>query len=152
MAHETLQKLTSARAKLFDAVRDLSEEEFDRQHGEGWTIREILTHLLSTEADHCKIAVINVRGQTDRLPQNLVLNDYNAQQMAKQVRMTKDQLLEGLAKQRQKTVALLNQFNQAQLELVGRHPAFGEMSVKQIFDIIATHDQLHTKDIVEALK
>jgi uncharacterized damage-inducible protein DinB len=51
MAHERLQKLTSARAKLLDAVKDLSEEEFDRQHGDGWTIREILTHLLSTEAE-----------------------------------------------------------------------------------------------------
>lgn len=42
MADETLQKLTSARAKLLDTVRDLSEEKFDRQHGEGWTIRQIL--------------------------------------------------------------------------------------------------------------
>lgn len=82
-----------------------------------------------------------MRGQTEGLPKKLAVNDYNAERMAAQARMTKDELLGGLSKQREKTVALFNKFSEAELQLVGRHPVFGQMSVNEIMANIAHHDE-----------
>ena len=73
--------------------------------------------------------------------------------LSQQGQLTLEQLLTKLAAQRQRTVALFERLNDNdQLDIIGRHPILGEMSVGNFFRIIALHEQEHIREIKAALK
>ena len=152
MSHRIVEKLAKARAKLLGVVSGLSEEALDHHHI-GWTVREILTHLLAAEEDHAKVITLIARGDTHRLPTHIERDEHNAMRLSQQGQLTLEQLLTKLAAQRQRTVALFERLNDNdQLDIIGRHPILGEMSVGKIFRIIALHEQEHIREIKAALK
>jgi uncharacterized protein (TIGR03083 family) len=151
MTHPTVAKLAQNRTKLLGVVSTLSEDELDRRLRDGWTIREMLTHLLNAEEDHCRISAVIARGESDRLPKTIDIDTYNAERLAARGRLDRSELLSALAAQRERTLALFNSLSESQLALSGPHPALGEMTVGNIFRVIAVHEQMHTRDIETAL-
>lgn len=151
MAHKTLEKLARDRAALVERVRDLSDADLDAPHGEGWTIRETLTHLLNAEEDHARIIATVVRGDSDKLPQNLDLDRYNADRIETRGTLPLDALLEGMAAQRARTEALFNRLTPAEMDIAFRHPALGDTTVSKLFRIIGLHEKMHLQDIESAL-
>lgn len=151
MAHRTIEKLSKERERLLSLVEELSEEAFDQQHGEGWTIREILTHVLNAEEDHCKVLTLIARGDHDRLPSDFSLDEHNVSRVQGRGHLSKAELLDALRQQRARTESLFEKLDEEQLERAGRHPALGEITVGKIFRIIGLHDRLHAQDIAAAL-
>jgi uncharacterized damage-inducible protein DinB len=147
MTHPTLTKLDRNRERLLAAVSDLSEDKLDQHLSDGWTIRETLTHLLNAEEDHCRIGAVIARGERDRLPKTIDIDAFNADRLAARGYLTRAELFDGLAAQRERTRALFNSLSETQLECSGPHPALGEMTVGNIFRVIAVHEQQHTREI-----
>ena len=151
MAHKTLEKLARDRAALVARVQGLDDAALDAPHGEGWTIRETLTHLLNAEEDHARIIATVVRGDADKLPQELDLDRYNADRIEARGPLELDSLLQGLAAQRARTEALFNRLDPADLDIAFRHPALGDTTVGKLFRIIGLHEKMHLQDIESAL-
>lgn len=147
MTHPTLTKLARNRERLLDQVSGLPDEKLDLCLSDGWTIRETLTHLLNAEEDHCRVIAVIARGQTDRLPTAFDLDAHNAQRLQERGRLALSDLINGLAAQRERTIALFSRLSETQLALSGPHPALGEMTIGNIFRVIAMHEQIHTRDI-----
>lgn len=155
MTHKTLQRLADSRSRLLDVVATMDEADLERpaRHDgeEGWTIRQVLTHLLNAEEDHCKVAVVISRGQHDRLPTEFSIDEHNQQRMETRGTLSRDEIVAALAAQRERTVALFGKMDAPALEMSGRHPALGEMTVGNIFRIIGMHEKMHLRDIEAAL-
>lgn len=147
MTHPTLSKLARNRENLLALVSDLSEAGLDRRLPDGWTIRETLTHLVNAEEDHCRVAAVIAKGELDRLPKAIDLDAHNAERLLARGHLGRAELFAALAAQRERTLALFGRLSAEQLERSGPHPVLGEMTVGNIFRIIAVHDQLHTREI-----
>lgn len=147
-----LEKLAKEQSALVTVVESLSEADLDKQYGDGWTIREILTHLWNAEEDHCRVIATIVKGAHERLEGTLDLEAHNAARLQERGSLSKADILAGLATQRGRTEGLFHKMTEDQLALEGRHPALGQMSVEKIFRIIGIHMKMHTQEISEALK
>lgn len=136
---------------MLAVVEPLTEDDLDRPAAGDWTIRQILSHLVTSEEDHRQVIEVIVRGETDRLPREFALDAHNARRLAELGQLSREALLAALAEQRAQTVALVQHLDEAALAQRGPHPALGEMSVDDIFRIIAVHEQRHLRDIQAAL-
>lgn len=152
MSHKILEKIAKDQSTLFALVEPLSEADLDKQYGDGWTIREILTHLWNAEEDHCRVIATIAKGEHEKLAAPLDLESHNATRLSERGVQTKADLLAGLAAQRARTEGLFNRLTEEQLTWEGRHPALGQMSIEKIFRIIGIHMKMHTQEIGEALK
>lgn len=151
--HPPLDRLNRSRARLLAVVESLTEDDLDRPAAGDWTIRQILSHLVTSEEDHRQVIEVIVRGEeTDRLPREFALDAHNAHRLAELGQLSREALLAALAEQRAQTVALVQRLDEAALAQRGPHPALGEMSVDDIFRIIAVHEQRHLRDIQAALE
>lgn len=151
MAHQTLEKLAKDRQSLLTLISDLSDDALDRKHGEGWTIRETLTHLVNAEEDHCQVIAVVVRGESERLPADFSLAEHNRQRLEARGTLSLPDLLAALAEQRQQTEALFARLTAEQLDLPAHHPALGETTIGKIFRIIGIHEKAHAQEITAAL-
>jgi len=147
MIHPTLARLAKNREHLLELVGDLPDRALDLRLEESWSIRQILTHLVNAEEDHRQIIEVIVNGDLDRLPAQVQLHEHNAARLAERGHLTHDELLAALNAQREQTIALFNSLSADQLAEVGPHPVMGEMSVVNIFRVIAMHEHTHARDI-----
>ncbi len=147
MPHPTLTRLAASRARLLAAVDALSEADFDRHLPGGWSVRDILTHVLNAEEDHCAVAEAIALGQTDRLPTDFHLDAHNAARLAERGRLSRDDLLAALESQRTRTVILFERLDDDQRARTGPHPVLGEIAAGDIFRVLALHEGLHLRDI-----
>jgi uncharacterized damage-inducible protein DinB len=145
-----LETLATKRERLRAVVDGLSEADLDRREGDGWSIREILTHLLNAEEDHCRVIAVVAKGQAHHLPADFALDEHNAQRLAERGHLTGPDLLSALAAQRARTEALFHRLRAEQLDWVAPHPALGDKTLGDIFRVIGLHETMHTREI-EAL-
>lgn len=146
-----LDRLNKSRARLLALVEPLTEDDLDRPAAADWTIRHILSHLVTAEEDHRRVIEVIVQGETERLPREFALDAHNARRLAELGQLSREALLAALAEQRAQTVALIQSLDEEALARRGPHPALGEMSTADIFRIIAVHEGRHLRDIEAAL-
>lgn len=152
MPDSVLNRMARNREKLLGIVTTLDDDAFnqthhDPEHGGTWSVRDILTHVLNAEEDHCRVAALIARGDLDRLPSDFDLDAHNAHRLAERGTLTRDELFAALDHQRQRSIDLYSGFSDEQRALSGPHPALGEISVSGIFKVIAMHDLLHLRDL-----
>ena len=148
MTDRIITKLSQSRAGLFDVIESLTEPNLDRRDSEGWSIRQIVTHLLNAEEDHCRVIAVGARGDLSRLPEHFDLDAHNASRLEARGELSLPELLAALVAQRQRTEALYVSVRDAgQLDVTVPHPALGEQSLSAIFRVIALHEKAHTQEI-----
>ena len=147
MPHPIHTKLARNRAKLLDVLSTLADDQLDQRSAEGWSIREMLTHLLNAEEDNTEVITAIVEGNSDQIPAEFDLDAHNVQRVNEREAMTLDELLVALAAQRERTESLLGGLSEGHLQLTGRHPLAGDSTVNDIFRFIVLHDPLHARDI-----
>ncbi len=152
MSHKILDKLAKDLSALNTVVEPLSEADLDKQHGDGWTIREILTHLWNAEEDHCRVIATIAKGEHEKLAGDLNLDEHNSIRLNQRGSLSKADILAGLAAQRARTEGLFNRLSEEDLGLEGRHPALGQITIEKIFRVIGIHMKMHLQEIHEALK
>lgn len=150
--HPLLDRLSTSRARLLAVVEPLTEDDLDRPAAGDWTIRQILSHLVTSEEDHRRVIEVIVQEETDQLPHDVAPDAHNARRLAELGRLERGALLAALAEQRARTLALVTSLDEGALARRGPHPVLGEMSVADIFRIIAVHESRHLRDIQAALR
>lgn len=144
---QTISLLTRTPAALNALLRDLPETWTLRNEGENtWSPFDIVAHLI-----HCE--------RTDWMPRvKTLLQCGETQTFASfdrggHVRETQGkslpQLLDEFARVRSENLAELRALNlsQEQLDLRGRHPAFGAVTLSQLLATWAAHDLTHLHQI-----
>ena len=122
MTDQILERLARNRARLLESVVELDDDALNQKHtdpdGGTWTIRDVLTHVLNAEEDHCRVAAVIARGELDRLPTEFDLDAHNAQRLNERGYLTRNELFAAINAQRQRTIALYNGLDEARNTLV----------------------------------
>lgn len=145
-------KLTAARAKLLAAMEGLHATAWDWRPQDGrWSVRLTLAHVGAAQWSHLEVARRLVDGQPVELP-GFDLDAWNAAAVDERAGWPVAQVLADLEAAQQATLAFLAEIDADKLACSGTHPALGEVNVRQVLRIIAVHDNMHRRDVVQLLR
>jgi uncharacterized damage-inducible protein DinB len=145
------EKMASARNKLLAAVEGLGDAAWDWKPGDGrWSARLTLAHVGSAHWSHLEVARGLVAGETIDLP-GFELDEWNEARVAERASWSPGKILADLKAAQEATLAFIAGLEAKDLETRGAHPALGEVSVGQVLRVIALHDSMHRRDILELL-
>ena len=132
----------------------LSPGQWDQQiytEGASWTIKQIMAHFVMAEGGMARlVARIVETGQG--VPEDFDLDSYNEYQAGKLENSTPAELLDKFLSAREETIGMVSQFNDEDLEKTGRHPWLGKARVEEIIKLMYRHNQIHQREIREALE
>jgi len=60
MAQQILVKLAKSRETLLSVIAALNENLLERRRSDGWSIRQILIHLVNAEEDHRQVIEVSI--------------------------------------------------------------------------------------------
>lgn len=144
-----IEKLNAARARLeavLDAVPENLWEQQIYSEGAQWTVRQLLIHLMISDAGQNRVMMSIAEGK-DLIPPDYDLERFNKRSVEKQAEITPAQARAALKESRQTLLDWLNTLTDATLEMQGRHASMQIMSISQILDVVANHEVGHANDI-----
>jgi hypothetical protein len=142
--------LASSQRFWSSVVEAVSNENWSRvvhTDAVGWTARDILAHVTGAEPS---LAAIITRAQAEGsyVPRpDFDLGFWNRRQVEKRAEKSPHDLLAEMDSHRVATLKLLAELPEAALDLPVRHPAYGDMTVEDVFRIIGFHERLHADEI-----
>lgn len=116
-----------------------------------WSVRDLLAHFVAAEERLLELAQ-DVAAGGPGAPLGFDFDAFNAEQKERLAGQSPDALLASLADARERTLAWVGSLAEAQLDLVGRHPALGEVSLETQITAIYGHQLLHMRDLAERLR
>ncbi len=147
------QKLAESRQALLTLLESLQPDDWAKtvfSDGDQWTVKTVVSHLLDSERG-MSIHVHKIRKGEETLPPEFDLQRWNANVTKRVGDPTTAELLTGIQETRARTLGLLQQVQDHEWELTGRHPARGVITVEQYYETIYGHELMHTADIRNAL-
>ena len=137
-------------ASIFSAFVD---HQWDREvytEGTTWTIRHILSHLVTSERGLLKLfEQIRQGGQGASL--DFSIDRYNASMQARNKDLTNDELLKQYQEVRANSIAWVSNLKDEELELQGRHPFLGVTTLREMIKMLYIHNQTHYRDMKKIL-
>jgi uncharacterized protein (TIGR03083 family) len=155
---ESERRKAGIRAELVEAQRGLLEA-LDRvgpddwlraSPNEGWTVRDLLTHLTTSEVGFVSTLKRMSAGEGG-VPQDFDPNRWNASQLRRRVETPSQDLRPELERAHAEMLALLNSLDDAALNQRGHMSSGSEGSTEDNFRLVASHKRVHTDDIRAAL-
>ena len=150
---------SAIRQELITAQRDLREV-LDRvgpddwlQAGpanEGWTLRELLTHLTTSETGFVATLRRMANGEGG-VPADFDPNRWNAGQLRRRAEIPLDQLRPELEKSHAEMLALLDTLDESALDNRGHLSSGVDGSTEDNFRLVASHKRDHVEQMRAAL-
>lgn len=142
------EEMSAARDELMAAIGSLADEEWDQPTANPeWTARDILTHLATAEAGNLARMKRILTGDSE-LPADWDLNRYNNRQVEKRRGMAIGELVAELGQSREAVVTFLDGLSPEQLGIRGWHASRRELTLEEIFVVMANHERGHARDIL----
>jgi uncharacterized protein (TIGR03083 family) len=133
--------------------RSLGPEDWEAQiytEGQGWTVRQVLCHFVSTERAFARLLEEIPAGGTG-VPEGLDVDAFNAAQVARLDGIAPDALIEQFEAARAAMIALLRGFDEADLDRQAHHPWLGFDRVEKFVKLVYRHNMIHQRDVRRAL-
>jgi len=152
---------TALRTQLIDAQQELREvldrvepTAWNNVHAnEGWTVRDLLTHLTTAETGFVG-AIRRMAAGQGGVPADFDANRWNAGQLRRRGEVSVDELRSELEKSHQDMLALLDSLgddDDAAFDNRGYLSSGAEGSTEDNFLLVVSHKREHTADIRSAL-
>lgn len=152
--NELADKLKSEGEKFSALFAGLTDEQWQSEvytEGETWTIRNMLSHFVTSERGLIKLFE-RIRTTGEGSPEDFSIDRYNAAQQRKTHDLTPQELLEQYKTIRGDSIAWTLSISEADLEKQGRHPFLGMTSIREMIKMLYIHNQLHHRDMKKILK
>lgn len=148
---ELVQKTRDERARLIEAVRSLDGDALhrvpvDAEGEEQWTALEQLAHLW--EMERAYIAWVRLALEQDNPDLSGVTGEPVAIPIEKANESSVDALLEALARERERTLELMEGLPLEAFDRTATSPVFGTLTVLQWLRSFYRHDRQHTAQIL----
>jgi uncharacterized protein (TIGR03083 family) len=144
------ERMEESRAALDAAIRRMGDDEWDRPTSNPeWTAREILTHLAIAEPG-LLARMRRILAGTSQLPPGFDLNTYNQRQVGKRRGEAIPALRAALGESRAQIMCFLDELADQELDIRGWHADGREVSLRDMFAILADHEAAHAKDLLTA--
>lgn len=148
-AAHLVTRLTEEGEKTRSFFQGLAAEELAQPvyaEGSRWTAREVLAHLVSTEAAILALIRQILAGGAG-VPAEFSIDAFNEAQVAALQEVPVPELLRRFEQLRREMIALVSGLEPAGLERIGRHPFLGEATIAEIVKLVYRHTQIHQRDI-----
>ena len=148
------EKLKSEGDKISSIFRGLADEQWNREvytEGTTWTIRNILSHFVTSERGLLKLFE-KIRQGGEGSPDDFSIDRYNAAMQERMREATPQELLEQYKEVRSNAIAWVSSLKEAELEITGRHPFLGQTMIRDMIKMLYIHNLDHYRDMKKALK
>ena len=150
---ELAQKLESEGRKIITFFGSLADDQWKKEvytEGSVWTIRNVLSHLMTSERAFLKLFE-NIRQGGPGASEDFVIDRYNASQQGKTRDLPPKELLEQYKAMRAEMVAWVSGISESDLEKKGRHPGLGITTLRNMLKMVYLHNQEHYRDLRRVL-
>jgi len=151
---ELTEKLKSEGEKFVDIFSSLTDDQWKAEvytEGELWTIRNVLSHFVTSERGLVKLFQSIQQGGTGAAD-DFSIDRYNASQQAKTKDLTPAELLEQYKEVRANSITWVSGLKDEDLEITGRHPFLEVTTIREMVKMLYLHNQIHYRDLKKVLK
>lgn len=143
--------LTDAHSRLVQVLDRVGPDEWSRASpNEGWTVRDLLVHLTTSETGFVATIRRMAAGEGG-VPPDFDPNRWNASQLRRRAEQTPEQLRAEIDRSHAEMLQFLDSLDQPALDRRGHLSTGGEGSTEDNFLLVARHKQEHTNDIEAAI-
>ena len=151
---ELAEKLKSEGEKIYSIFSEFTDSQWNAEvytEDTTWTIRNILSHLVTSERGLIKLfEQIRQGGEGSSL--DFSIDRYNASMQARSKDLTPEELLEQYKLVRAESIAWTSALSESDLEIQGRHPFLGMTKIREMIKMLYIHNQTHYRDMKKVLK
>jgi len=151
---ELAEKLKTEGDKFISIFSSLTEDQWNREvytEGTTWTVRNILSHFITSERGLIKLFEQIRQGGTGS-PDDFSIDRYNAAMQARTKELSPQELLEQYKQIRANSIVWVSGLKEGELEITGRHPFLGQTVIREMIKMLYIHNQLHYRDMKKALR
>lgn len=143
-----LGRLEKGHQKTHEFFTGLTPEEWQQPvfAEPGWTVRDLLAHFVSAEEMFVTV-VRDVLAGGVGIPEGFDLNAFNADEQQRFVGQSPQALLAVLDQARQRTIDWVRTLDESQLDIIGRHPTLGDVTLETTLLSIYGHQLLHMQEL-----
>jgi hypothetical protein len=147
------KRLAQQRDQSVELFRSLDADQWvsvvheDEGH---WDVRTLLSHFISSEASMMKLMQSIIEGGAG-VGEDFDLDRFNAGRASKMADLTPEALIPQFIETRAATINYVRMLTDEQLDIQGRHASQGIQTIEGIIKIVYKHNQLHEREIREAL-
>ena len=152
--NDLANKLKSEGERFYSAFANLMDEQWQSEvytEGETWTIRNVLSHFVTSERGLLKLFE-RIRTTGEGASEDFSIDRYNAAQQQRTKDLTPQELLEQYKAIRSDTIAWTLSLSEEDLEKVGRHPFLGLTTIREMIKMLYIHNLTHYRDMKKVLK
>ncbi len=150
---ELAEKLKSEGEKIYTLFAGMPDDQWSAEvytEGTTWTIRNVLSHFVTSERGLIKLFEqirLGGAGASD----DFSIDRYNAAQQARSKDLTPAELLEQYKGVRANSIAWVSALKEEELEIQGRHPFLNVTSIREMIKMLYIHNQTHYRDMKKVL-
>ena len=151
---ELAEKLKSEGERMVAFFSTLTDDQWQAEvytEGTTWTIRNVLSHYVTSERGLVKLFE-QIRQGGGGVTDEFSIDRYNASQQEKTREQSPAALLEQYKAVRAESIAWVQGLTDEELEIQGRHPFLGQTVIREMVRMLYMHNQLHYRDVKRALK
>ena len=151
---ELAEKLKSEGDKFVSIFSGLSDAQWSQEvytEGATWTIRNVLSHFVTSERGLLKLFE-RIRQGGEGAADDFSIDRYNAAMQERTKGATPQELLEQYKEVRANAIAWVSGLKESELEIPGRHPFLGQTVIRDMIKMLYIHNLDHYRDMRKALK
>lgn len=151
---ELAAKLKTEGEKIVSIFSTLTDEQWQTEvytEGTTWTIRNILSHFVTSERGLLKLFE-QIRQGGPGAADDFSIDRYNAAMQARTQELTPQALLEEYKSIRADAIAWTSALSETELEKEGRHPFLGMTTIREMIKMLYIHNLTHYRDMKKVLK
>jgi len=151
---ELAEKLKAEGEKFIQFFSGLTDEQWKSEvytEGETWTLRNVLSHFVTSERGLVKLFE-SIRTGGTGATDDFSIDRYNAAQQEKTKDLKPAELLELYKEIRATSIAWVSTLKDEELEIKGRHPFLGETVIREMVKMLYIHNQVHYRDVKKVIK
>ena len=152
--NELADKLKSEGDKFYSLFAGLTDDQWNVEvytEGETWTIRNVLSHFVTSERGLVQLFE-QIRLGGAGAADDFSIDRYNASQQEKTTDLSPQELLEQFKAVRENSIAWILSLSETELETQGRHPFLGMTTLREMIKMLYLHNQIHYRDMKKVLK
>ena len=148
------EQLEKSRLNLIEkaaAFESLQHVPVYSKEGDGWTVLHIIKHLQLAETEFIQLFQQILDGGNG-VAETFSIDGFNRDSMAGSGEITFGEAIARYSATREKMIEFVKSLTDDQLQLVGRHPFFGMVTLEQMIKTIPIHTLSHLRDVQRAIK
>jgi uncharacterized damage-inducible protein DinB len=151
---ELAQKLKSEGEKMISIFANLPDDQWTQEvytEGTTWTIRNVLSHFVTSERGLVKLFE-QIRQGGAGSSDDFSIDRYNASMQERTKDLPPKELLEQYRQVRAHTVEWVSSLSQTDLDITGRHPFLGQTVLREMIKLLYIHNLTHYRDMKKVFK